>query len=537
MRAAIYARFSTDKQRQESLDDQIAACRELCRREQFTVESVFHDAGVSGGTTERRGYQDLLLALRSSPRRYDIVIAEDLSRLWRNQAEQAPRLAELRDLGIHVLTVSGTDSRSEGFDLVASVIGSISEMQRKEIGYRVRRGLKGNALRRTATGGRAYGYRDAGKVVDQEQAVIVQTIFEQYAAGFSPLSIAQRLNALRVPSPGSLWKRTERRRDGSWMPSAILAILNNERYIGRIVWNRCRWVRSARDSKKRRRILNPESEWVIYTDESLRVVPNELWTAVKDRQQAAHQAIGDRISRGIKRSSAQRTGRQPRYLLSGMLRCECGSTLTMVNKVSYRCSASIAGACTNSHLIRREAAERAVLAGTQEALQDPAIIDEISRRVRQELRRPRQTKDWGKERQRVLGEIENLVTAIATQGLQSSPTLAARLRSTESELAWIETQASRLPDPERLLANLEELVRKRVSTLADVATAAPEKARAALKQQIGDRITVTYDKAAACPVGLVEISGLRLLTGSGPSAEFMVAGVCYPTFLRRIPLR
>ena len=117
------------------------------------------------------------------------------------------------------------------------------------------------------------------------------------------------------------------------------------------------------------------------------------------------------------------------------------------------------------------------------------------------------------------------MTAIATQGLQSSPTLAARLRSAESELAVIETQASRPPDPERLLANLEELVRKQVSSLADIATVAPEKARAALKQQIGDRITVTYDETAKCPVGLVEISGLRLLTGSGPSAEFMVAGV------------
>ena len=525
MRAAIYARFSTDKQRQESLYDQIAACRDLCHREKFSVEGVFQDAGVSGGTTERQGYQDLLVALRASPRRYDIVIAEDLSRLWRNQAEQAPRLAELRDLGIHVLTVSGTDSRSEGFDLVASVIGSISEMQRKEIGYRVRRGLKGNALRRTATGGRAYGYRDGGKSVDQEQADHVQTVFEQYAAGFSPLSIAQRLNALRVPAPGSSWKRIQRRRDGSWMPSAILAILNNERYIGRIVWNRCRWIRSARDSKKRRRVLNPESEWVVYVDESLRIVPDELWTAVKNRQQATQQAIGARISRGIRRSSAQRVGRQPRYLLSGMLQCECGSNLTMVNKVSYRCSASMSGACTHSQLVRREAAERAILAGTQEALQDPAIIEEISRRVRQELRRPREARDWGNERQRVQREIENLVTAIATQGLQSSLTLAARLRSAESELEWIETQAIRPPDPERLLADLEGLVRKRVATLADVATAAPEKARAALKQQIGDRITVTYDEATQCPIGLIEISGSRLLTGSGQSAEFVVAGV------------
>ena len=372
---------------------------------------------------------------------------------------------------------------------------------------------------------RAYVYRDAGKALDQEQAVVVQIIFEKYAVGFSSLRIAQRLNARRVPAPGASWKRTQLRRDGSWMPSAILEILNNERYIGRIVWNRCRWVRSARDSKKRRRVLNPESEWVTYTEESLRVVPDALWTAVKERQQATHQAIGDRISRGIKRSSAQRLGRQPKYLLSGMLRCECGSTLTMVNKVSYRCSASIAGACTNSHLVRREAAERAALAGTQEALQDPAVIEEISRRVRQELRHPRQTRDWGNERQRVQREIENLVTAIATQGLQSSPTLAARLRSAESELASIETQASRPPDPECLLANLKDLVRKRVSTLPDVATAAPEKARAALKQQIGDRITVTYDEATQCPVGLIEISGLRLLTGSGQSAECVVAGV------------
>jgi DNA invertase Pin-like site-specific DNA recombinase len=102
MRAALYARFSTEKQSENSIDDQLRVCERLAERHGFYVVARFSDAAISGGTTNRIGYQQLLLAARRHE--IDAIAAEDSSRLWRNLAEQAPRLAELSDLGVDVVT-------------------------------------------------------------------------------------------------------------------------------------------------------------------------------------------------------------------------------------------------------------------------------------------------------------------------------------------------------------------------------------------------------------------------------------------------
>jgi hypothetical protein len=100
MRAALYARYSTEKQSGASIEDQHRLCERLAERHRLTVVDRFSDAAISGGTAERPGYQALLAAARRHE--LDVIMAEDTSRLWRNLAEQAPRLAELADLGMHV---------------------------------------------------------------------------------------------------------------------------------------------------------------------------------------------------------------------------------------------------------------------------------------------------------------------------------------------------------------------------------------------------------------------------------------------------
>ena len=103
-------------------------------------------------------------------------------------AEQAPRLAELRDLGVQVVT-QDFDTRQESADILGAVNGAMSEHYRKEIGRRTRRGLAGCARAGTPTGGKAYGYiaaRDSGTgrvVIHPEHAAVVRRIHEDYAAG------------------------------------------------------------------------------------------------------------------------------------------------------------------------------------------------------------------------------------------------------------------------------------------------------------------------------------------------------------------
>jgi hypothetical protein len=178
------------------------------------------------------------------------------------------------------------------------------------------------------------------------------------------------LNARRVPSPGSVWNRSTRRR-GGWHPSAIardptrgVGTLNCETYRGRIVWGRSKWIRSAVDSKKRRQRQLPEREWIVHEKPELRIVDEELWQAVKRRQARQSQIIGERVKKGLAKSSAIHTGRTSQHLFSNLLVCaKCGSKFTLANRRSYGCSGFINGrVCDVGIYVRRDVVETLLLA-------------------------------------------------------------------------------------------------------------------------------------------------------------------------------
>lgn len=523
MRAALYARFSTDKQ--ASIDDQLRVCRRVASLHGFDVVATFEDAAISGGTASRPGYQALLQSARRHD--VDVIVAEDASRLWRNMAEQAPRLAELRDLGVHVVT-QDLDTRQESAEWMGAILGTAAQAYRSEIARRTRRGLEGRALKAMPTGGKAYGYRtqDGRRVVVPEQAAVVVEIFQRFARGESAHSIAIDLNARGVPSPGAAWSRSTRRR-GGWHPSAIsgdrgrgVGILNNDLYRGLVVWNRCRWVRAASDSRTRRVVVNPESVWVKHADESLRIVTDAAWVAVKRRQDDQAQRIGERIARGIAATKANRTGRQSRYLLSGLLRCaECGSNYVMVNRERYACAGYVNGRiCGNGRHVRRDKLETALLADIQAGLLDPEVIDEMTRTIRQ-ARRPR--KDEAPARiARLEVEVANIVSAIG-QGVLSHA-LQKRLQDAETELHRLRT-APKPAAVETLLTRLPAMIESHVKGLVRLAALEPVRARQALQQAIeADLITIRPAEAGR---GVVAHFGLApLQIAAGAESESVVAG-------------
>lgn len=501
VKAAAYARFSTDKQSEASIPDQFRLCDRLAERNGFRVVAQFEDAAISGGTTARPGYQAMLSAARRGE--FDVIIAEDTSRLWRNMAEQAPRMAELRDLGIHVVC-HDLDTRQESSAVLGAVLGAMGEGYRQDIGRRTRRGLEGRARAQKPTGGRAYGYIAASdsasgeREVHPEQAAVVVRIFEMYRDGFSPRAIADRLNVERVPSPGSTWNRKQRRRSG-WLSSAIagdasrgVGILNNEAYAGRIIWNRHRWVRSASDSKRRRCIPNPPSEWITHIDERLRIVPEALWLAVKARQRQQAETIGQRVSEGMARKSAIRTGRGPKFLLSGLLKCaDCGSAFVVASATGYACASYVNGgaaACANSTRFRRDHAEQAILDKVKEYAARPDRTAEVLRRVRARLREATRPRPEAQARLATLSmEIDNLVAAVAAGGLRGSSAIAERLRAAEAEREAIQSQAAPAPmaTVERLLPDLAARHAAMLENLPALAARDVPKARAVLASHVG----------------------------------------------------
>ncbi len=541
MRAAIYARYSTDMQREQSIEDQFRVAVRIAERHGFTVVAKFADQAISGGTTQRPEYQKMLTAARRHE--FNAIVAEDTSRLWRNLAEQSPRLAELSDLGVHVVT-HDLDTRHESAEIMGAVGGAMASAYRKEIGRRVRRGLEGLARNGKSAGGRSYGYIPAaqsgtGQIeVDREQAAIVRRIFDMYADGYSPRGIAEKLNAERVPSPGARWNRDSRRKSG-WVASVIhgnptrgLGILNNDTYRGVVLWNRSRWIRSASDSSRRRQVQNPKSEWITRQDERLRIVSDETWQRVKARQADQAHRIGERVKAGMTKAHASRTGAGPKFLLSSLLRCgECGSSLAIAGRDVYCCSGHTNGGpslCKSDALLGRQVAETEVLKGIKRQMRDPAIIKEICAQVRAALRAPKPKAPDGAARIAQLKvEIGNIADAIASGALRASPTMASRLAAAEAELERLETAARQTvpqADVTALLAGLETRALRAVDTLEET-LAAGDIVRA--RQEIRDHVGVVTVEADEREIRLYGEQGqiaAALLRAAGSRASLCGSG-------------
>ena len=288
LRAAIYARFSSDLQRDASIEDQIRSCREYAARQGLKVVETYSDRAISGASLMRTGMQQLLRDGRSGV--FDVVISEGLDRLSRSQADIATLYQQLSFSEVMIETVSeGAIS-----EMHIGLKGTMNALFLKDLAVKTHRGLKGRALAGKSAGGLTYGYSAVHKIapngdpirgdrtINNEEAAVVRRIFQDYAKGISPKKIAEQLNVEGIPGP----------QGGEWGASTIhgnrergTGIINNEAYIGRQIWNRLRYVKDPQTGKRVSR-LNPESDWVITEVPDLRIIDDALWEKVRTRQGA-----------------------------------------------------------------------------------------------------------------------------------------------------------------------------------------------------------------------------------------------------------
>jgi site-specific DNA recombinase len=309
-----------------------------------------------------------------------------------------------------------------------------------------------------------------------------------YADGMSPRAIASKLNEEGVPSPGAAWKRTERRHDGKWLASAIhgeiergTGILNNKRYIGSVIWGRSEWKRLAADSAKRRhKLLDKASNE--RADERLRIVSDELWQRVKDRQACRTRQVGVRVKSGLRRHV-----RPVKYLLSGLLRCSaCESTFVLSNGSRYQCATHVNGdACKVTQSLPRERAERIILDCVETELFDPARLTELESRY--ESAAP-VVVDNGPRIAKLKREIDHMIKAIAG-GLNSSA-LATELRAAEAELATLQVI---IPAKVSARRTAREPLEKRRARMLDRLRQGGEIARGVLQEVFPDSIWLEAD--------------------------------------------
>jgi DNA invertase Pin-like site-specific DNA recombinase len=467
MRAVIYARYSTELQRTASIDDQIRVCREQIEREGWTYLHAYHDRAMSGTSHLRPGYQKLLDEAQRG--RFDVVVAEALDRLSRDQEHIARLYKRLSFLGIRLVTVS------EGpiSELHVGLSGTMGALYIKQLAEKTRRGLRGRVESGRSGGGNSYGYdvvRTAGangevefglRSINQQEAEVVRGILRAYAAGESPRSIAKALNRKEIPGPSG----------GTWGPSTIngnatrgTGILNNQIYIGKLVWNRLKYVKNPESGRRQSRLNKPE-DWIVKDLPELRIVPQELWDAVKARQaQLARATRPDRKKKDFWKHQ------RPRHLLSGLMKCgACGANYTKHGANRFACAgARDRATCTNRLTVRGDV-ENAILDGLKSRLMDPALFEEFAREFIAEVNRSRSDASATKatmqnDLARVERQIKRLVDAIL-DGADALP-INAKLKELDAERARLTVALKDSPKEEPLLhPNLASIYRARVDAL------------------------------------------------------------------------
>ncbi len=502
--AVIYARYSTDLQSASSVEDQIRLCEERAQREGWTVTQCYADHGISGASLMRPGVQQLLQDALAG--KFEIVVAEALDRISRDQEDIAGVFKRLSFAGVQIVTLSeGTVS-----ELHIGLKGTMNALFLKDLSDKTRRGLRGRVEAGKSGGGNSYGYDVVRKFnsegeqlrgdrkINEEQAEIVRRIFADYAAGTSPRVIAKRLNAEGIPGPKAK----------TWGPSTIhgnkdrgTGILNNELYIGRLVWNRLRYIKDPVTGKRVSR-LNPKDEWIVHDVPHLRIIEAELWNDVKASQEET--ALGKQDKR-----EGFWEKRRPRFLLSGLIKCgSCGGGFVKISQQHFGCAnARNKGTCTNAKTARKDVLEATVLNGLQHHLMDDELLAVFCEEYTKHLNELRMAETGNRARDearlaKIVRDLDRMIDAII-DGVPAER-VKDRMVALEDEKASIEARLGDAPAEEKPLIHpsMGGRYRKAVSELrASLADQSAQHEAIEILRSLIDKIVI--HPAEAEPHGFV----------------------------------
>lgn len=264
--AVIYARYSSDRQREESIEGQIRVCEDFARRNGYKVLRTYTDSAMTGRTDQRPQFQ--LMIHDAASKAFSAVIVYKLNRFSRNRYDSAKYKHKLKKQGVKVVSAMENIADDPSGILLESVIEGMAEYYSAELAENVKRGMTENALEGKWPGGVVpLGYKlDAEHhlQVDAKTATAVQYIFRAYTAGATKKSIAEALNERAVLT--SAGKK--------FTSSSFNKILKNDVYIGVFTWGNVkkekaippiidedtfRMAQLLNERRKRHIIRNPEA--------------------------------------------------------------------------------------------------------------------------------------------------------------------------------------------------------------------------------------------------------------------------------------
>ena len=225
--AVIYARYSSERQTEQSIEGQLRVCNEYAARNNIVILDTYIDRATTGTNDHRPAFQQMLQD--SDKHSWDMVLVYKLDRFSRNKYEMATHRKHLRDNGIKL--VSSAENIPEGPEgiILESMLEGMAEYYSAELSQKVRRGLNESRHKGQYTGGYLlYGYKVVDKkiVIDEDKAPIVQAIFHKASLGLPVTDILAYLNEIGAKNRGKPFAR-----------NTVYNMLKNPKYTGTYVYD------------------------------------------------------------------------------------------------------------------------------------------------------------------------------------------------------------------------------------------------------------------------------------------------------------
>lgn len=345
VKAVLYARYSSDRQREESIEGQIRVCEEYAARNNMKILHTYADRALSGRSDQRPEFQ--MMIRDAAAQSFDVVLVYKLNRFARNRYDSAKYKHKLKKYGVKVVSAMENITDDPSGILLESVIEGMAEFYSAELAENVMRGMTENALECKWPGGIVpLGYKlddSHHLVIDASAAQVVRRIYRMFLQGRTPTSIIRELNSEHIRT--ALGKPFGR--------SSLHSILSNERYIGTFTWHGIRKENAI-----------PQ------------IIDKRTFEAVQ-------KAVGFRKKNHVKVCSEN-------FLLSGKLFCgQCGANMVGTSGTSknhatyyyYGCSNHLKKQGCTARSIRADKLEDLVCRVTTRILQSPKAVKAIARQA------------------------------------------------------------------------------------------------------------------------------------------------------------
>lgn len=400
LKAAIYARYSSDEQKATSITDQIRDNTEYAEQNNMRIVKIYIDEAVSGKIDKRREFQQMLTDSKLGI--FDAVIVWKMDRFGRNKDDIVINRYALKKNGVKLhYAKEYVPAGSEGV-LIESVLEAYSQYYLDDMVQKLMRGKKGIALQCKYTGGTpALGYKvnaNGNYEIDEYKAQAVKLIFTMYADGKSYTEIITTLN--------NKGYRTSKNKP--FGKNSLHDILINEKYIGTYIYNQ---IASADENRKRNSHAYKDESDIIRVEDSIpAIIDKDTWKKVQDKMKENKKAPASNKAKVD-------------YLLSGKIYCgECESAMCGTRKGAnnlnpyyyYECSGKKRIRICNKKNIRKDFIENIVIEKTFDMLKDNDFLISIAKITYEVLQNKKEdnTPFIEKEIKSINKKIENLYVAI-----------------------------------------------------------------------------------------------------------------------------